>query len=144
MIPEYGTQRVRAIATRDASGNYPPTSATSPVPARLAGTASGLTLATLAQGTKQVASAGTPERLVAVAGRTTGRRFLIKATKPAGAPNAGIVVLGTTATASAQHLALAPGGVDILKAAPGEYLDLYYFYLDAATSADGLAWIKLG
>jgi hypothetical protein len=139
--------QVKAIATRDSSGNYVPTSATNPVPVALYATAAAsLTLATIGQGYKLVAAAGTPERLVAAAATAGafGKKFLVKANKNAGADNTGLVLLGTASGAGNQHIVLVPSEGLELEAAPGEYLDLYYWYLDAATNGDGISWVKLG
>lgn len=99
------------------------------------------TAATLVQGTKVVAAAGTPVLLVAAL--TLVESVLIQAQKGVATANTGNIYVGFSATPGANLLVLTPGSALNLEAPSGKKIDLHTIYLDAATNADAVAYTSL-
>lgn len=99
------------------------------------------TAATLEQGTKAVASAGTPVLLVAA--QTLVESVVIQAQKGVATANTGNVYVGFSATPGANLLVLTPGSALNLEAPAGKKIDLHTIYIDAATNADAVAYTSL-
>jgi len=85
---------------------------------------------------KTVAASGTPERVSSTHIFFRSATFYGK--NAARTNNTGIVWLGLTSTNDAQHIEIGPGGIWVITAPRGMVLDLYDFYLDVATNADGV------
>ncbi len=99
------------------------------------------TAATLIQGTKAVASAGTPVLLVAA--QTLVESVVIQAQKGVATANTGNVYVGFSATPGANLLVLTPGAALNLEAPAGKKIDLHTIYIDAVTNADAVAYTSL-
>jgi len=87
---------------------------------------------------KAVAAAGTAEPLTAVPTLAT---YIEVSAKKTAAVNAGNVFIGasTVVKAATESVELAPGDVWYKQARPGECFDLANIYIDADTTADGVA-----
>ena len=96
------------------------------------------TAATLTQGAKAVAAAGTPERLVATS--TLVESVELHARKSPTVANTGNIYVGISATAGQNLRALIPGESFTIVAPPGKMIDTRNIFLDAATSADAVTW----
>ncbi len=92
---------------------------------------------TLTQLIKTVADAGTPERISATAG-TFFRQATFLGKKAARTDNTSSAFLGMTATNDAQAYEIVAGGEITITAPIGCKYDLYDFYLDVGTNADGV------
>jgi len=88
--------------------------------------------------TKTVTAAGTAEQLVSVR-NTWFRKFAIVAAKVTGA-NTGNVYIGPSDVdkTNFQYITLAPGDYWEFESPFGTVLDLSSFWIDAATSGDGI------
>ena len=88
--------------------------------------------------TKTVTATGTAERLVAVR-NTWFRKFAIVAKKVTGA-NTGNVYIGPSGVnkTNFQYVVLEPGDYWEFESPGGTVLDLSSFWIDAATSGDGI------
>jgi hypothetical protein len=96
------------------------------------------TAATLTQGTKAVTAAGTPERLI---GSTTKVESVeIFARKAPGTANTGAIYIGISASGGANYRVLAPDESFSISAPAGKKIDLNTIYIDAANSADAVAY----
>lgn len=107
------------------------------------GASTSTTAATLEQGTKLVASAGTPEPLVGVS--TKVESVLLFAQKAVGTANTGNVYVGFSATPGANLSVLGTATMlgKIFEAPAGKKIDLHDIYVDAANSGDGVMWESL-
>lgn len=99
---------------------------------------SGTLAATFSQGTKAVATAGTPVRLVASV--TLVESVEIHARKNTTTANTGAIYLGFSSTGGSNYRVLLAGETFSITAPAGKKLDLHLIYLDAATSADAVTY----
>jgi len=95
----------------------------------------------LSQGTKAVASAGTPEPLVGTP--TYVSSLEIHARKNPTTANTDNIYVGFASGAGNQKRVLAPGESFPITAPPGKKIDLAGIYIDAATSDDAVTWSAL-
>lgn len=114
------------------------------------GISTSTTAATQAQGTKAVASAGTPVLLVAA--QTLVQPVVITAQKGVATLNTGNIYVGFSATPGANLIVLSPGAAGppvtpgdsvVFEAPAGKKIDLHTIYIDAATNADAVAYTSL-
>lgn len=99
------------------------------------------TAATMAQGTKAVAAAGTPERLV---GSTTKVESVeIFARKNPTTANTGNIYVGFSASGGSNLRVLEPGEGFGLSAPLGKKIDLNLIYIDSATSSDAVQFTSI-
>lgn len=90
------------------------------------------------QGTKAVAAAGTPVKLVSTS--TLVESVEIYARKAPATANTGNVYIGFSSTGGQNYRVLAPEGSWALSSVAGKKIDLSTIYVDAATNADAVAW----
>lgn len=123
-----------AISTLTAAGASPlATSPTHPVPVTVLPPPSSLTPsdATLAEGSKTVAAAGTPEAL----GTGTFREVFLFPLRA----NTGDVYWGTSSTNDAQHGTLPT----VITAPPGKLVNIAGIYLDVTVNGEGVRYIGI-
>jgi len=136
-----GVKFARTKLTLGADGtNDGDVSSANPMPVRQ-GTNTSTTAATLTQGVKTVAAAGTPEALVGSA--TLVEKVIITATKGFNSANTGAVFVGQSSTNDQNYIRLMPWDVLILDAPPGKKIDLNQIYIDVVTNGDGVAYFAI-
>lgn len=99
------------------------------------------TVATTAQGTKAVTSAGTPERMVA--STTKVESVVIQALKGVATANTGNIYVGFSASGGSNLMVLTPGQSVTFQAPAGKKVDLTNIYIDSATSADAVQYTSI-
>ena len=95
---------------------------------------SGATTVQPAQGTNAIASAGTPEKLVAAS--TLASSVEIYGRKSPAVANTGNLYVGFSSTGGQNYRTVPPGTGFTISAAVGQKLDLSTIYVDASNSAD--------
>lgn len=88
--------------------------------------------------TKTNASASVPVRVSAVRGMNVFKTATFYGKLHARTNNTGTVYLGTNSTNDTQAISIAAGEYVVITAPPNSYFDLYDFYLDVATTNDGV------
>lgn len=108
----------------------------------ISGASNSTTAATFTQGVKAVVSAGTPLVLTGSAA-TLVDSVEIHARKNTTTANTGAIYIGFSASAGSNYRVLLPGESMSITAPMGKKIDLHLIFVDAATTADAVAWTAL-